>query len=150
VILFLDFDGVLHPEGEDHILNGGADFCFLPRLEALLREFPHVSIVISSSWREQLLYETLLKPFSVDIRARILGATPHSGFGLPSPYRKREGDILAWLQLHDAVDEPWVALDDAYWQFDRCKDHLVVCGSFTGFDDKASTELRARFEEVSR
>jgi len=38
VILFLDFDGVPHPEGEDHIHNGGADFCFLPRLEALLRE----------------------------------------------------------------------------------------------------------------
>jgi len=75
VILFLDFDGVLHPEGEDHILNGGIDFCFLPRLEALLREFPHVKIVISSSWREQLRYETLLKPFSSDIRARILGAT---------------------------------------------------------------------------
>ena len=55
LILFLDFDGVLHPEGEDHILNGGADFCFLPRLEALLREFPWVKIVISSSWREQLL-----------------------------------------------------------------------------------------------
>lgn len=32
----------------------------LPRLEVLLREFPHVKIVISSSWREQLLYETLL------------------------------------------------------------------------------------------
>jgi len=76
----------------------------------------------------------------------------HSGFGLPPPYRKREGEILAWLQLHDAVDEPWVALDDAYWQFDHCKDRLVVCGSFTGFDEKVSTELRARFgfEEASQ
>jgi hypothetical protein len=109
VILFLDFDGVLHPEGEDHVLNGGADFCFLPRLEALLREFPQVKIVISSSWREQLLYKTLLKPFSSDIRARILGATPHSGFGLPPPYRKREGEILACLQIREVVDEPWVA-----------------------------------------
>ena len=90
MILLLDFDGVLHPEGEDHFLNGGSDFCFLPRLEALLREFPHVKIVISSSWREQLLYKTLLKPFSSDIRARVLGATPHSGFGLPPPYGKRE------------------------------------------------------------
>ncbi|MET3181728.1 UNVERIFIED_ORG: hypothetical protein ABIC43_004903 [Variovorax guangxiensis] len=150
MILFLDFDGVLHPEGEDHILNGGTDFCFLPRLEALLREFPHVNIVISSSWREQLLYKSLLKPFSSDIRDWILGATPHAGFGLPPPYRQREGEILAWLQIHDAADEPWVALDDAYWQFDRCKDHLVACGSFTGFDDKACAELRVRFEEVSR
>jgi hypothetical protein len=63
VILFLDFDGVLHPEGEAHIHDGGADFCFLPRLEALLREFPEVKIVISSAWREQVRYETLVKPF---------------------------------------------------------------------------------------
>lgn len=141
---------MLHPEGEDHILNGGIDFCFLPRLEALLREFLHVKIVISSSWREQLLYKTLLKPFSSDIRARILGATPHSRFGLPPPYGKREGEILAWLQLHDAADESWVALDDAHWQFDHCKAHLVLCGSFVGFDDKASAELRARFEGASQ
>ncbi len=146
MILFLDFDGVLHPEGEGHILNGGTDFCFLPRLEALLREFPHVRIVISSSWREQLRYETLLKPFSNDIRARILGATPHSGFGLPLPYRQREGEILAWLQIHHAVNEPWIAVDDAYWQFDHCKDHLVACDSFTGFDEKASADLRKRLE----
>lgn len=82
MILFLDFDGVLHPEGEYHIHNVGADFCFLPRLDTLLREFSFVKIVISSSWREQLHYKTLLKPFSSDIRYRILGATPHSGFGL--------------------------------------------------------------------
>ncbi|MCY1249032.1 HAD domain in Swiss Army Knife RNA repair protein [compost metagenome] len=92
----------------------------------------------------------MLKPFSGDIRARILGATPHSGFGFPPPHGKREGEILAWLQLHDAADESWVALDDAHWQFDRCKDHLVLCGSFVGFDDKASAELRARFEGASQ
>jgi hypothetical protein len=150
MILFLDFDGVLHPEGEEHILNGGTDFCLLPRLEALLREFPHVRIVISSSWREQLAYRTLLKPFSDDIRVRIIGATPPREFGLPHPFAHREGEILAWLQLHDAVDEPWVALDDAAWQFDEYKDHLVVCGSFIGFDDKASAELRAHFERALR
>ena len=146
MILFLDFDGVLHPVGEDRLPSEGTDFCFLPRLEALLREFLHVKIVISSSWREQLRYETLLKPFSSDIRSRILGATPHSGFGLPPPYGQREGEILAWLQVHDATDVPWVALDDAYWQFDHCRDHLVVCESFTGFDEKASADLRRRFE----
>lgn len=55
VILFLDFDGVLHTEGEDHILNGGADFCFLPRASPL---------------------RDIDEPFSNDIRACILGMTP--------------------------------------------------------------------------
>jgi len=115
----------------------------------LLREFPHVRIVISSSWREQLRYETLLKPFSSYIGARILGATPHSGFGLPPPFGQREGEILAWLQIHDAVDEPWVALDDAYWQFEYCKDQLVVCGSFTGFDERQAPTFAGALKEHS-
>lgn len=38
MILILDFDGVLHPEGERHLSNDGTDFCFLPRSEALLRD----------------------------------------------------------------------------------------------------------------
>jgi hypothetical protein len=50
MILFLEFDGVLHPEGEERILNSGADFCFLPCLEALLREFPHESHMMPCVW----------------------------------------------------------------------------------------------------
>ena len=150
MILSLDFDGVLHPEVDARLPDDGKVFYFLPRLKGLLREFPHVRIVISSSWREKFACQTMLKPFSDNIRTRILGATPHSGFGVPHPFAHREGEILAWLQIHDAVDEPWVALDDAYWQFDHCKEHLVVCGSFTGFDDKASAELRSRFEGASQ
>ena len=89
MILFLDFDGVLYPEGEDHILNGGTDFCSLPRLETLLREFPHVGIVISSSWREQVLYKTLLQSFS---SAHQDGTTSQLSHG-PRP-------------LHDAAPRP--------------------------------------------
>ena len=148
MILFLDFDGVLHLEGEGHLPNDGTDFCFLPSLEALLREFPHVRIVISSSWRERLAFETLVAPFAEDIRARIIGVTPPRGSGVPHPFAHREGEILAWLQAHCAIDEPWVALDDAEWQFDRHKDRLVVCGSFIGFDAEACTALRAHFERT--
>ena len=48
MILFLDFDGVLHPEPCD---EDGEPFCNLPALEAILRDFPAVEIVISSMWR---------------------------------------------------------------------------------------------------
>jgi hypothetical protein len=148
MILFLDFDGVLHLEGEGHLPNDGTDFCFLPSLEALLREFPHVRIVISSSWRERLAFEALLAPFAEDIRPRILGVTPPRGARIPHSFAHREGEILAWLQAHGAADEPWVALDDAEWQFDRHKDRLVVCGSFVGFDAKACADLRTHFEST--
>ncbi|OUM04508.1 HAD domain-containing protein [Variovorax sp. JS1663] len=144
MILFLDFDGVLHPEGEGHLPNDGTDFCFLPRLEALLRDFPHVGIVVSSTWRERLSLDELRSFFSPDIGARIIGATPPPRRD-PAGYvhARREGEICAWLEAHGGVDQPWVALDDAEWQFDRHVDHLVACGSFVGFDDQAAQALRA-------
>ena len=148
MILFLDFDGVLHLEGEVHLPSDGTDFCFLPSLEAMLREFPHVRIVISSGWRERLAFEALTAPFAEDIRPRILGVTPSRGSGACHSFAHREDEILAWLQAHGSAGEPWVALDDAEWQFDRHKDRLVACGSFVGFDPEACAALRAHFERT--
>lgn len=148
MILFLDFDGVLHPEGEGHLPNDGTDFCFLPRLEALLRDFPLVAIVISSTWRQRLTLDQLRAFFSPDIAARIIGVTPAprrdaAGY----VHARREGEICAWLAANGGVEQPWVALDDAEWQFDRHVNRLVACGSFTGFDDQAAQVLRVAFEE---
>jgi hypothetical protein len=129
-------------------LHGDTDFCFLPDLEALLREFLHVRIVFSSSWRERLTFEALTAPIAEDIRPRILGVTPPRGSGAPHSFAHREGEILAWLQAHGAPDEPWIALDDAECEFDRHKDRLVVCGSFVGFDAEACAALRVHFERT--
>ena len=46
MILFLDFDGVLHPEPS---LAKDA-FCRLPLIEEILQDFPQVQIVVSSAW----------------------------------------------------------------------------------------------------
>ncbi len=148
MILFLDFDGVLHPEGEGHLPSDGTEFCFLPRLEELLRQFPHVDVVISSSWRERLPFAALVEPFSKDIRRRIIGVTPARGRRRSHSYAHRESEILAWIDQHGAEGQQWVALDDAAWQFDAHKDRLVVCGSFSGFDETAEAELRAHFENA--
>jgi hypothetical protein len=124
VILFLDFDGVLHLEGEGHLRSDGTDFCFLPSLEALIA------------------------PLVEDIRPRILGVTPPRGSGIPHSFAHPEGGILAWLQTNGAADTPWVALDEAEWQFNRHKDRLVVCGYFVGLDAEACVALRAHFEST--
>ncbi|SCK38050.1 hypothetical protein VAR608DRAFT_3529 [Variovorax sp. HW608] len=150
MILFLDFDGVLHLEGEGH-LPVESPFCFLPRLEALLREFAEVRIVISSMWRERHTLDQLREFFSDDLRHRIVGVTPLPVRG-PGGYApaRREGEILAWLETHGGVEQPWVAPDDAEWQFDRYLHRLVVCGSFVGFDEAAELALRAHFEGLAK
>lgn len=70
--VFLDFDGVTHaffPRG-DASDSKNAHFAWLPRIEAVVREFPQVKIVISSSWRESHSLDELRRHFTPDIRER--------------------------------------------------------------------------------
>lgn len=71
MILFLDFDGVLHPF---HRPLG--TFVLLSYFEDVLRDFPAVNIVISSTWREEYSLPQLQKFFSEDIARRIIDVTP--------------------------------------------------------------------------
>ena len=72
--LFLDFDGVLHPD--PCVVQ--FKFCQRNLIEGILREFPQVDIVLSPTWR--LRYpldtsgDTLKHHFSTDITDRIVGS----------------------------------------------------------------------------
>ena len=46
MILFLDFDGVLHPNSDD-----SEHFSCAPLLWELLRRHPDVRVVLSTGWR---------------------------------------------------------------------------------------------------
>jgi hypothetical protein len=138
MILFLDFDGVLHSE-----LAPEADlFGLLPRLEAILRDFPDVQIVISSSWREHNSLDDLRAKFSPDIAPRIIGVTPV----IPRVKQVaacREREILAWLESAGKKGEHWLALDDTEWQFKDHRDHLILCARHRGLDAAVEVALRA-------
>jgi hypothetical protein len=109
-LLFLDIDGVLHPVGVDYSFSSRF-FNHLPRLEALLREFESVDVVISSDWRLAESIEQLQRYFSADIRHRIIGATPQIGPSVGFSNR-RQLEIQAWLDGNGRSDAEWVALDD--------------------------------------
>lgn len=72
MLIFLDFDGVLHPKGA-----GGQHFTRLPLLEAFLREpdMVKIKLVISSTWRQAYGLAKLRQFFAPDIGARIIGVT---------------------------------------------------------------------------
>jgi len=151
MIIFLDFDGVLHPRYDGTWVPPEQAFCHLPRLEAVLRDFPCVDLVVSSEWRRQFPLAALRAHFSPDIAARIVGATPvaasaaHAGRYVPA---RREAEILQWLDSAGrTADEPWLALDDAVWQFDQHRDRVVACAAHTGFDGSAEAALRQRLED---
>jgi hypothetical protein len=145
VILFLDFDGMLHPEYDGQATPADVVFCHLSRFEAVMRDHPEVEIVISSTWREQFPLDDLRARFSPDIAARIVGATPITpridGKYLPA---RREGEILDWLRQSGREHEPWLALDDAAWQFQQHRNRLIACTWYVGLDDAAEAALRAQ------
>jgi len=65
-ILFLDFDGVTHPDG----CRADDLFCQLPLIEGVLQRRPGVQVVISSSWRETRSLDVLRRYFRQDLRER--------------------------------------------------------------------------------
>lgn len=139
MILFLDFDGVLHP-----IYNRptGTDFSKLPLLEDWLRNYPHVNVVISSSWREVMDLEDLQHIFSRDIRHRVIDKCPI----IPSDQATehwRHAEIMAWIE-NAKYAGPWLALDDAVDAFQEDCYQLVICESEIGIDDSVIQELTNR------
>lgn len=154
MILFLDFDGVLHHFSQDIV----DEFSRLPRLVALLREpkFAHVQIVISSSWRTRRLVhrrevimqmrplEEMREYFPSDLRQRIIGLTPYLGGLLTNGVRQRE--IEAWLQANNHEKSPWLALDDIDNLFDADCQNLVIVSGIGGLDDSDELRLRNRLK----
>jgi len=141
MILFLDFDGVLHPVGRyrDH------DFSRLPLLEVWLRENAHVEVVISSSWRDTLNIEQLREFFSHDLRSRIISKCP-SVPSEPEPEFWRHAEIMAWVDANGYKGQ-WIALDDATYEFPSDFLQLVPCNLYVGIDASVISELTRKMRE---
>ncbi len=136
--IFMDFDGVTHPWGEVE------DFRSLPLIEAVVREFDEVRIVISSDWRMLFSLEKLKARFAEDIRPRIAGASPHL---LPKHgaelHGLREREAMLWLSQHEPkVDATaWCAVDDAPGNW-MSRSRLLLTDFKRGFTEEDADALR--------
>ena len=151
MILFLDYDGVLHPQTPRQNLSDADNrlFSYLPRLEAVLRDFPQYRIVVSSSWREGRPWENVISAFSGDISQRIIGSTPVLQRKEP-PYPKhpRFDEIELYLAAKGQQRVRWLALDDEARLFPPDCPNLLLCAD--GFRQAEEDALRARFKEQFR
>ena len=140
MILFLDFDGVLHPHG----CRPERQFAALPLVEAVVREFPGVEIVISSAWRldyakTQEAVLALRGHFSRDIQHQVVSVTGdalHMDFqGMPSGLDSyiRHAECVAWLQKHRPAFTPWLAVDDRANLFRPLCPNLMLLDGQKGF-----------------
>lgn len=149
VVLFLDFDGVLHPVGgtQEPAREGGRSrqrMVRLPLLEALLREpaLQQVGVVISSTWRVVYNLAQLRSQFAPDLRERVIGLTPQ--LDQLSTRHARHEEIAAWLTAHPQICA-WVAVDDDLRGFPpSALPNLVATDPDTGLTARDIDLLRAR------
>ncbi len=130
-ILFLDFDGVLHPT----LCPETEHFIRLPALlESIATSAANMEVVISSSWRFQYDFEELLNFFPDDLRKRVSATTGPPVVGKHSRYR----EILAYLG-NRRNQYQWRALDDCAWEFPENCPELILCNGAKGV---TSAELK--------
>ena len=146
VILFLDFDGVLHP---DPCRDGARLFENAPRLAEALSEFPHVVLVLSTAWRQGASYQQLVEQLPEPLRERVIGVTPNFSDFAPAaalvPYR-RQAECMYWMRQNRVQDHSWLALDDRPSEFTAYCENLIGCDPQSGFDDAASERLRSALQ----
>lgn len=151
MIVFLDYDGVLHPDaaylvkGRPKLLAAGTLFMWAPILEDALSPYPDAQIVLSTSWVR------VLKSFSrardylpATLRTRVIGATWHSAMA-----RHHEGshrlevnwfsELSRYAQIARYVSraglraEHWLAIDDDVEEWpSESRDHLIETEGMLG------------------
>lgn len=133
IILFLDFDGVLHPQ---HI--GVQYFCRTEFLWQILRACPEVRVVFSTSWRESHRPEELLD-FATsgggeDLAHRFIGQTPR--IHAHSDFDPRGLECHRWLEANCYSGQAWLALDDVPELFHRMfHQNLYLVDGYTGLTE---------------
>lgn len=142
MILFLSFDGVLHPSCPKQ-----PRLSRLPLLEQWLLQHPEVRLVISSKWRNEMNLDTLRKLFSPHLQQRIIGVTPVITRHLDDHYW-RLSEIFDWMK-HCTNDQVWLILDDGIFpdRFNR----LVKCNpelGLTNHDIEKLSTLKQQLQAV--
>lgn len=104
VLVFLDFDGVLHPRvGAEPFQTA----CMQPLAKAL--EPYDIEIIVASTWRESMKLDVLKQKLAV-LQKPVVAVTPV----LNDPFRRyiRYQEVLEYLTVSKQQTVPWLAIDD--------------------------------------
>ena len=145
-ILFLDFDGVLHP-----VSGICREFSQTSLLVPLFKENPHLRIVVTSDWRFGYEDWELKKKLEV-LGEYCIGSTPRiyaldeKHFpGEPDVLFSRQREILWYLHENPHVRN-WLALDDIpdLYEDEFRAAHVFITNPYTGIEAHQMDIVRAR------
>lgn len=140
MILFLDYDGVLHPQdvylerGRPVLRRTGELFMWAPILVDIVSPYPDLSIVLSTSWVRQLRFDRTKRYLPEELRARVIGATWHSAMGRhPEAAHRIESwfvkasrfeQIAHYVARSNSAD--WLAIDDDDYGWRESERHRLI------------------------
>ena len=148
MVVFLDFDGVLHPfnvrfnddlelalECDDKSLHL---FCWAPILEGILEEVDterHIKIVLSTTWSHRDGWEKAAKHLTPALQSRVIGGT--TGYNRP-----RGLQIQKYLEEMNIADQQWLAIDDDdYFWPTHLLDLLIMTDENLGLSEISTQQL---------
>lgn len=154
LILYLDFDGVLHHENVYWYPRRGAVlkappghvlFQHVGLLEEILAPYPGVQIVLSTSWARVYGCDRASKQLPSSLRSRVIGATFHSAMD-DNYFTAAPRGMQVWSDVLRRKPRDWLALDDDYLHWPAwCRDKYVRTHEHEGISaPDVEAELRQK------
>jgi hypothetical protein len=159
-VLFLDFDGVLHPDAVYLSRTGpalrseGELFMWACHLETALGQFPTVSLVLSTSWVRHLGFKRATKYLPPALASRVVGATWHSSMAKEWPGDEKWDGRTRYQQISRYASRAqlssWISVDDDSEGWPQSAgNHLVTCDPMMGLGDAPTLRvLEGRLSEM--
>lgn len=151
LILYLDFDGVLHHENvlwhprKGAYLSAPSQYTLFQHVDLLtevLVPYPQVRIVLSTSWVRQYGYTGTAKRLPSSLHARVIGATFHSKMDKVLFLQASRG-MQVWSDVLRRKPRDWLALDDDHVNWPAwCRDKYIRTHEHEGI---AAPDVLAEF-----
>jgi len=156
-VLYLDYDGVAHPDSVYRTRNGiellhhpgHSLFEHVPLLDELLAPYPEVKIVLSTSW---LLikggYDHAKARLSPTLQERCIGGTFHRREMRKAWFQSKSRPEQVLLDVSRRNPARWIAVDDSPEEWpDWTSAHVVRTDPTHGIaENRVLSELRAKLD----
>ena len=150
-ILYLDFDGVLHSsdtwlpkDGRPPYCADGELFEWAPCLIDILKPYPHLRIILSTSWVHHLGFDAAVGYLPAPLQERVISATYYGPSGQYATHPLSRGEMVRIDAVRRGLDfREWVAIDDDADGWGDARHRLIVTkGAFGVSDPSTQDELR--------
>lgn len=158
LILYLDYDGVLHHENvlwhpsRGVYLDAPAQYVLFQHvdlLDAWLEPYPDVRLVLSTSWVRTFGFSRAARRLPPRLRARVIGATYHSQMNR-QVFAAIPRGMQVWEDVQRRQPRDWLALDDDVegWP-DECRDKHIRTHLHEGLSaPDVSATFKAKLAEL--